>query len=239
VAMGLFIRNLARIYLEEKLRIKDIEMINKRKFSGVYFTNIFYGLLENTVDGKEILINIEAIECSNPKIWTTMNIKPFVLGKENINKKAYELDEKNEKLDDYFPNGFICQINKTGKGTLFSARLENNVNDNNIDKRKATCTGLILALVSKDKDIDGGNKVINWSWNLKNIGTSLNIESFKTYLPERFHNIALKLTLSDFFYLCSILAIIFDLEHIDMFCFSTEEQINPRTLIGIRDIVYK
>jgi hypothetical protein len=237
IAMGLFIKSLGRGDLTT----------NKIKFSGSYFTSLFYDSLRDDPKEKEIAVRIETIECGSSKIWTIKNMVPCLINKENVNKKIYEIEEKNTELDEYFPNGYVNKLNPFGYGLLISAKLVDNVDDKHIHKRKATCTGLVLAIASKEKfkndmnnmDENVKDLIVTWKWNIGNLGTSLDLDLFKSYLPQLFHSPEFKLNLSDFFYLCSILGILFNLQHIEIAEFAEFEELAPRGLLGIRDIAYK
>jgi hypothetical protein len=226
LGMGLFIRNLGRTLSAEKEKDK------KTLFVSVFFIPIFYLLIKGTPKEKDLIANIDTIECKTPRIWTSRNTVSCLLTQETMFNKIKQLEEKNKELCKYFSTGYVDNIDIYGNGILLPVYF-NQKEKEQIKGKFATFNGLSIALISKIND------KIKWNWNIGKERTSLDINVIKSGVPEKFHVAEVTMDSGEFYCLCTVLAMIFNLDHIDMFDFEDKEEIGPRILMGMRNIEYK
>ena len=208
---GLYIQSLSR----------DENPNDRHRFSGFYFTPLFYMLLNKNPKEKEIRDKINLIECNNSKTWTLRNMVPYIININIIKQKVDDMFKQDKKIDNYFPNGYIVQMNMCGDCQLFSSN------------KIVTCKGMILSLISKE------NNIISWKWNINENGTSIDLGILtKINILAKYNSEILTLTEDEFLDLCSILAIIFNLDYIDAFGILGETRINLKSLYGMRNIRY-
>ena len=217
---GLYIKSLGR----------SVAVSNNVTFSGSYFTHLFYKVLEGKPEYKTVLVNIEKVEYYIPKIWTLKNIKYAKVSKEALTKKSRDIDKTNDELDKKFPKGFGVQLSQYGNGRLISLDIPTEESKEAI--KTANVTGMCLALVSKTKDI------ITWKWDIKKYATCLDLDIIFPTIPSRHRKPELILDLQDFINLCIFMAAIFNLDHVEMFKFMDEGDVEEQPLMGIRDIEY-
>lgn len=206
VGAGLYIKNNSRGDFRDK----------KINFMGYYFKNLFFVVLENRKEEKEILTRIETIENSIPRTWTIKNTKAGIIDKDTVIDKLRKIEEIENDFIKKYPQGFKISANRNGEGYIVTP-------DN-----KVKIEALALSFVSKK---DG---IINWKWDIRKVGTPIDLETIKIKSLLNYLEPELKLDFKNYEYLCTVLALIFNLEYIDIYRFLDDSDVEEKLLLGIR-----
>lgn len=210
IRVGFWIRNLARGVIGS----------DKIRFCGKYFTPKFYKQLGEDKDN--IVFKIEQLECKDPEIWTVKNLSAGKITAERVVERLKFIKEWETKLNAKFPEGFSINLNMLGIGALM-----------NTFGMLATCTGMLLGLASKH------NGIITWKWDFRTRVSKLDLEILSKFLHKDFLDPELSLTGEQFLILCATLAVIFDLDYIEMFKFADLQEVESGYIVGVRGIVYR